>query len=120
MNTESSQTFITAVRPNMAGHVVRALPDLADFQGFTFDQIRKQGRGRGQGGAYVSTDMDLTYHHYLELRFGCRFGAADEICGRITTAAWTGRKGDEIVYTTPLHTFVRSREIGCRPERSDA
>ena len=121
MNTESSQTLITAlIRPHMEGHVVRALHDLADFPGFTFDEVRGQGRGRGQGGSYVSTDTDLTYHQYLELRLVCRSELADEICGRIATAAWTGRKGDGVVYTTPVHAFARIREIGRRSEKSDA
>jgi nitrogen regulatory protein PII len=101
----------------MEGHVVRALHELPDFPGFTFDEVRGQGRGRGQGGGYVSTDTDLTYHQYLELRLVCRSDLAEDICGRIASAAWTGRKGDGVVYTTPVHSFSRVREIGKRPEQ---
>ncbi|MBR2118652.1 MAG: P-II family nitrogen regulator [Aquamicrobium sp.] len=118
MSTEGSKTLITAlIRPHMEGHVVRALHDLPDFPGFTFDEVRGQGRGRGQGGSYISTDTDLTYHLYLELRLVCRSDLAEDICRRIASAAWTGRKGDGVVYTTPVHSFSRVREIGKRPEQ---
>ena len=118
MSIEGSKTLITAlIRPHMEGHVVRALHDLADFPGFTFDEVRGPGRGRGQGGSYISTDADLTYHQYLELRLVCRSDLAEDICRRIASAAWTGRKGDGVVYTTPVHSFSRVREIGKRPEQ---
>lgn len=118
MSTDESMILITAlIRPHMEGHVVRALHALPEFPGFTFDEVRGQGRGRGQGGAYVSSEADITYHPYLELRLVCRADQAAEICGRVATAAWTGRKGDGVVYTTPVHSFVRIREIGEHQER---
>ncbi|MEW6394980.1 MAG: P-II family nitrogen regulator [Pseudomonadota bacterium] len=118
MSTDSSEPLITAlIRPHMEEHVFRALDDLADFPGLLFEEVRGQGRGRGQGGSYVSTDTDLEYHPCL-VRLACRSELADEICGRIATAAWTGRKG--IVYTTPVNAFARIRKIGRRREKYDA
>ena len=118
MSIDDSNTLITAlIRPHMEGHVVHALHELPDFPGFTFDEVRGQGRGRGQGGGYVSTDTNLTYHQYLELRLVCRSDCAEDICARIASAAWTGRKGDGVVYTTPVHSFSRVREIGKRTEQ---
>lgn len=117
MTDNPSMTLITAlVRPHMEGHVVRALHDLPEFPGFTFSQVRGQGRGRGQGGAYVSTETDLTYHQFLELRLVCPSTVAGEICDRIAAAAWTGRKGDGVVFTTAVDHFARIREAGKRPE----
>ena len=50
MTDDAAMTLITAlIRPHMEGHVVRALHDMPDFPGFTFDEVRGQGRGRGQG-----------------------------------------------------------------------
>lgn len=116
MNTESDMTLITAlIRPHMEGHVVRALHDLTDFPGFTFDEVR--GQGRGQGGSYVASDEDITYHQFLELRLVCQSDQAVSICERIAAAAWTGRKGDGVIYTTPVHSFGRIREIGEHQER---
>jgi nitrogen regulatory protein PII len=120
MTENAAMTLITAlIRPHMEGHVVRALHDLPDFPGFTFDEVRGQGRGRGQGGSYVSTDTNLTYQQFLELRLVCRSELADQICDRIASAAWTGRKGDGVVFTTQVQTVARIREIGRRPEKRD-
>ena len=120
MPIDSEMTLITAlIRPHMEGHVVRALHDLSDFPGFTFTQVRGQGRGRGAGGHYVSSVTDLTYHQFIELRLVCRTELADEICDRIASAAWTGRKGDGVVFATPVHSFARIREMGRRPEKHD-
>lgn len=113
MPIDSEMTLVTAlIRPHMEGYVVRALHDLPDFPGFTITQVRGQGRGRGAGGHYVSSETDLTYHQFLELRLVCRNEFADGICDRIASAAWTGRKGDGVVLTTPVHSFARIREIG--------
>lgn len=120
MTDNLAMTLITAlIRPHMEEHVTRALHDLPDFPGFTFAEVRGQGRGRGQGGAYISTETDLTYHHFLELRLVCRCGVAEEICDRIASAAWTGRKGDGVVFTTPVNSFARIREVGRRQEKRD-
>lgn len=84
MSTDGELVLVTAlIRPHMEGHVVRVLHDLPDFAGFTFADVRGQGRGRGQGGAYVSSVTDLTYHHFLELRLVCKAELADDICNRI-------------------------------------
>lgn len=120
MTTDGDMILLTAlIRPHMEGHVVRILHDLPDFPGFTFSEVRGQGRGRGQGGAYVSSETDLTYHRFLELRLVCGSERAGDICSRIAAAAWTGRKGDGVVLTTPVHTFSRIREIGRHSENRD-
>lgn len=120
MTDGPAMTLITAlIRPHMEGHVVRALLDLPEFLGITFSEVRGQGRGRGQGVAYDSTETDLTYHHFLELRLICRTEVASEVCDRIASAGWTGRKGDGVVFTTPVRTFARIRELGRRPEKRD-
>lgn len=113
MNTESGMTIITAlVRPQMEGRVVRALHDVAEFPGFFILEARGQGRGRGVGGSYQATEFDLTYHRYLQFEIICRSTAADEIRSAIAKAAWTGRKGDGVIYTADAKSFARIREIG--------
>lgn len=120
MSTNDSKTLITAlIRPHMEGHVVRALHDLPDFPGFTFSEVRGQGRGRGQGGSYVSSEADLNYHQFLELRLVCNSEVANDICARVASAAWTGRKGDGVVFTTPVYSFARIREAGRASEKHD-
>ena len=113
MTTESGMTIITAlVRPQMEGHVIHAIHDLREFPGFYIREVRGQGRGRGAGGSYSATEFELTYHRYLELQIVCRDDMAEEICRTIAKTAWTGRKGDGVIFTTDAHSFARIREVG--------
>ena len=113
MSTDFATTIVTAlIRPNMEGRVVEALHGLAEFPGFFITEVRGQGRGRGAGGSYQATDFDLTYHRFLQIQIACRSALAEEICGVISKAAWTGRKGDGVVFTTPAGSFCRIREVG--------
>lgn len=113
MSTEIEMTAVTAlIRPQLEDRVVRALHELPDFPGFFLVDARGQGRGRGEGGAYMPTDLDFTYHRFLELRIVCRSDVAESIVAKIASAAWTGRIGDGIVYTTPIQSFARIREAG--------
>jgi nitrogen regulatory protein PII len=113
MNIEPEMTIVTAlIRPQMEGRVVQALHELPDFPGFFLVEARGQGRGRGAGGSYQANEFDLTYHRYLQPEIVCRSGLATDICDLIAGAAWTGRKGDGVIFTTDAHSFVRIREVG--------
>jgi nitrogen regulatory protein PII len=113
MNTKTGITVVTAlIRPEMEGRVVRALHDLKDFPGFFIAAVRGQGRGRGAGGSYEATEFDLTYHGFMQLQIVSGPDRADEICRIIATAAWTGRKGDGVIFTTGADSFMRIREVG--------
>lgn len=115
MSTEQSVVLITAlVRANMEGYVIRALHDLAHFPGITRSEVRGQGVGRGKGGAYVSTDLDLTFQQHVELRVICPGEQVDGVCDTIAAAAWTGNKGDGVIWTTPISTFATIREAGAQ------
>jgi nitrogen regulatory protein PII len=113
MNTEANMTIVTAlIRPHTEGHVVQALHDLPEFPGFFIAEARGQGRGRGAGGKYAAAEFELTYHRFLQLQTVCRSDMAGTICDAIAAAAWTGRKGDGVIFTTDAHSFVRIREVG--------
>lgn len=113
MSTKFETTIVTAlIRPHMEGRVVHALHDLPEFPGFFITEARGQGRGRGAGGSYQATEFDLTYHDFLQLQIVCRSDASDDICRVIAAAAWTGRKGDGVIFATDAHSFVRIREVG--------
>ena len=113
MSTETAMTIITAlIKPQMEGRVVRALHDLPEFPGFTLCEVRGQGRGRGAGGAYRATEYDFAYHRHLQLQIVCRADAALEICNAIAGSAWTGHKGDGVIFLARLESFTRIREVG--------
>jgi len=88
------------------------LHDLPEFPGFSLTEVRGQGRGRGVGGAYRATEYDFAYQRHLQLQMVCRAELAPQICQVIATAAWTGQKGDGVIFTTPAGSFVRIREAG--------
>lgn len=61
----------------MESQVVRALHDLPEFPGFFITRVRGQGRGRGAGGAYLSTEVDLSYHEFIKLEIVCDAAAVE-------------------------------------------
>lgn len=110
-------TVVTALmRPQMEARVVSALHDLPEFPGFTITEARGQGRGRGARGSYLASELDLTYHRFLQIQVVCPQSAAAHIGSVIAAAAWTGQKGDGIVFTSSAQSFVRIREAGGRGE----
>jgi nitrogen regulatory protein PII len=66
----------------------------------------------GRGGAYQATEFDLTYHRFLQLQIVCSASAASQVCRAIAAAAWTGRKGDGVIFTGAAESFGRIRQIG--------
>lgn len=112
MSDAERMMIIAFIKPNMEGHVVRALHDLPEFPGFTLSQVRGQGRGRGAGGEFRATEYNFSYQIHLELRVICQTAMVDRICDAIARSAWTGSKGDGLIFTQPIGTFYRIREHG--------
>lgn len=113
MNTERQMTLITAmIKPHMEGRVVQALHGLPEFPGFSLMEVRGQGRGRGAGGAYRATEYDFTYLRHLQIQVVCRSDVTDKISAAIALAAFTGAKGDGVIFTSRIDSFLRIREHG--------
>jgi nitrogen regulatory protein PII len=115
MSDVAEMTMVTAfIKPNMEGHVVKTLHDLPEFPGFTLSEARGQGRGRGAGGEFLATEYNFSYQIHLELRVVCRTSMVDTICDAFAASAWTGNKGDGLIFTQPIGMFHRIREYGSR------
>ena len=112
MNEEPNVLITAFIKPNMEGHVVKALHDLPEFPGFTIDRIRGQGRGRGAGGQFHATEYNFSSQEHLQMQIVCREAISGEICSRIARAAWTGSKGDGIIFTQVVKNFLRIRTDG--------
>jgi nitrogen regulatory protein PII len=120
MSTEFGMMLVTAlIKPQMEGRVVRALHELPEFLGFSVIEVRGQGRGRGMGGAYTATEYDFTYLRHLQLQIVCRSDLASDVCRVIAKAAWTGHKGDGVIFTSQVASFIRIREAGHRTEEGN-
>jgi nitrogen regulatory protein PII len=111
MSTDDQMTLIIAqIRPNMEGKVITALHDLPEFPGFTLSEVRGQGRGRGTGGEYQSSEFDLTYQRHLQIQIVCRASMVNSVFDAIANAAWTGRRGDGVIFAADAKFFARIRE----------
>lgn len=100
---------ITAlIKPHMEGKVVSALHELPEFPGFTvIERVHGQGRGRGAGGSFVATEMNLTFQVHAMLVVVCRDELVEELCRVIIKSAHTGHKGDGIVWVVDAFDFAR-------------
>lgn len=113
MSTDRKMTIITAlIKPQVEGRVIHALHDQPEFPGFSVVEVRGQGRGRGAGGSYRATEYDFTYQRHLQLTIVCRADMAASVCDAIAKAAWTGKKGDGVIFTSDAKSFDRIRDIG--------
>ena len=112
MSTEATVLVTALIRPHMEARVVGALHDLPDFPGFFITRVR----GRGAGGTYLSTESELTYHEFVKIELICPTALASLVSKKIVEAAWTGRKGDGVVFTVPAFSFGRIRELGDQRE----
>ena len=112
MPTDPPLTIVTAlIQPHMEGRVIHALHDLGEFPGFSLTEVRGQGRGRGAGGSYVATEYDFAFQRHLQMQIVCHASMAAEICRRIAAAAWTGRKGDGVIYTAAAESLMIRRPV---------
>ena len=48
--------------------------------------------------------------------FVCRSSETEAISGLIARAGWTGRRGDGVMFVTPVESFARIREVGAPSE----
>ena len=104
----------------MESRVVTALHNLPEFPGFFLTRVRGQGRGRGAGGQYVSMESDLSYHEFIKLEIVCAATSVEAISAKIVEAAWTGRKGDGVLFSAPVQGFARIRELGASKREGSA
>jgi len=120
MSTDPLKLITAFIHPHLEGRVVRALHDLPEFPGFSLSETRGQGRGRGVGGTYVASETDLVFQRRLQLQIICPASAVDTLSRALIEAAWTGRKGDGVVFVTPVESFSRIREAGAATAQGDA
>ncbi|MFG1432882.1 P-II family nitrogen regulator [Xanthobacter sp. V2C-8] len=118
--SEGLRLLTALIHPNLEEKVVRALQERAEFPGFTIVEARGQGRGRGVGGTYVASEYDLVYQRHLRLEIVCHAHEVEAVSAVIAAAGWTGRRGDGVVFVTPVEGFVRIREAGAPAECTEA
>lgn len=102
---------ITAIiQPHTLSRVVEALHALPHFPGFTvLEQVLGQGRGRGKGGAFLLTELNINFHKKTLLLIACDDALADSIIAIIASHARTGNTGDGIIMIKDVARVIRIR-----------
>jgi nitrogen regulatory protein P-II 1 len=105
------------IQPHMTDRVSNALHELPHFPGMTVFEVSGQGRGRGEGGAYLPTEETIFYERRKLIEIVCGDEAAESIAETIRQAARTGTRGDGLIVITDIDTVIRIRS-GERQEKA--
>ena len=97
------------IQPQMLSRVIRALYELPHFPGFTLFKCEGQGRGRGEGGAFVMTEDIIRYQAKERVEIVCADDMVDTIVDVITDNARTGNPGSGIITVSDIPYVVRIR-----------
>lgn len=94
------------LRHNMIGKVVEAL-EQEGFHDMTLIDVKGISTGLKQEDYHYSLELAEKYMNAVKLEIVCRDQDAERIVGLIKTGAHTGRKGDGLIYVTPVDHAVR-------------
>lgn len=99
---------ITAIfQPHMLGKVLHALHACEHFPGVTVNDCEGDGRGRGPGGHYVTSQETLFMKEHKQIDLFCADDVCDHLVEVIQKAAHTGNNGDGIIAVCELTHVVR-------------
>ncbi|MEW6325626.1 MAG: P-II family nitrogen regulator [Nitrospirota bacterium] len=94
------------IRRNMIDHVIRAL-EQDGFTDMTLVDVKGLTAGLKPEDYHYSLELAEKYMNVVKLEIICRDQDAERVVGLIKTAAHTGRKGDGLIYVTPVEHAVR-------------
>lgn len=94
------------IRRHMVNKVVAALEE-GGFREMTLIDVRGVTSGVRDEEMHYSLELSEKYMNVVKLEIICRDGDAQRIVGLIKSSARTGRKGDGIVFITPVEHAVR-------------
>jgi len=97
------------IKTHMISKVISALHELPTFPGLTTFDCLGQGRGRGQGGTYITPESGLSYHEKKRIEIICPDHQVDEIVAIIAKHAHTGNPGDGIIGVSKVDKVIRIR-----------
>ena len=101
---------IAIVRPFLAERVLEALR-LAPIEACTVREVKGFGRQKSYLDQYGDSEYSLAFLPNVEIQLCVEDARVDEVVGRITTAARTGRMGDGKIFVMP------AMERGSTPSR---
>jgi len=99
------------IRHNMVGKVIEAL-EQSGFTDITLIDAKGITSGLKPEDYRFSMELAEKYMNMVKLEVVCRDQHAEKVVGLIKTAAHTGRKGDGLIYVTPVERVVRIHTEG--------
>ena len=102
------------IQPHMIERVINALHELPHFPGMTIFEVSGQGRGLGEGGAYMPTEETIFYESRKVIEIVCGDEVAESIAETIRNAARTGTRGDGLIVLTDIGNVIRIRTGECQ------
>jgi len=96
------------VRAHMADRVVEAL-EQAGYEDFSIGDIRGIARGLSREEYAYSVELADRYERVVKFEIVCRDEHVEHLAALIRRAACTGRKGDGMIFISPVEEAIRIR-----------
>ncbi len=96
------------VRVDKVDHVVRALRDHGVAH-ITCTHVRSFGSGVDPKHERVSFEAGTTYTEHVKLEFVCAESEVEPLAGIIRTHAFTGARGDGVIFVSPVDAAIKIR-----------
>jgi nitrogen regulatory protein PII len=101
---------IAVVRPFLAERVLEALR-LAPIEACTVREVKGFGRQKSYLDQYGDSEYSLAFLPKVEIQLWVDDARVDEVLGRITAAARTGRMGDGKIFVLPVLESLSGQSV---------
>jgi nitrogen regulatory protein P-II 1 len=105
--------IVAIVKPHMAEGVVESLRR-APVEAFTVREVKGYGRQKDYLDQYGQSEFALAFLPKVEIAVWVDDARVEEVAGRITEAARTGRMGDGKVFILPVARFEQVIDLAGR------
>lgn len=105
--------IVAIVKPHVAEGVVESLRR-APVEAFTVREVKGYGRQKDYLDQYGQSEFALAFLPKVEIAVWVDDARVEEVAGRITEAARTGRMGDGKVFILPVARFEQAIDIAGR------
>ena len=95
------------IQPFKLSNVVEALREIQNFPGLTITKVQGFGRTRGKGATHKIVEDLIDYVPKVKIEIIANDEMLDEIVERIKKNAYSGHKGDGMIFIYDLRNAIR-------------
>ena len=95
------------IQPFRLSNVVEALREIPNFPGLTVTKVQGFGRQKGKGATHKIVEDLIDYVPKVKIEIIANDGMLDEIVERIKKNAYTGHKGDGMIFIYDTRNAIR-------------